>query len=53
MNTFIIKGNWNELKGTLKQKFATLTEDEYLYKEGQKERKLGRIQLRIGRSKAL
>jgi uncharacterized protein YjbJ (UPF0337 family) len=52
MNTFIIKGNWNELKGTLKQKFATLTDDAFLYKEGQKERKLGRIQLRIGRTRS-
>jgi uncharacterized protein YjbJ (UPF0337 family) len=51
MNTFIIKGSWNELKGRLKQKFATLTDDLELLKEGQKERLLGRIQLRIGKSK--
>jgi uncharacterized protein YjbJ (UPF0337 family) len=51
MNTFIIKGTWNELKGTLKQKFANLTDDMELLKEGQKERLLGRIQQRIGKTK--
>jgi uncharacterized protein YjbJ (UPF0337 family) len=53
MNLFIIKGSWNELKGTLKQKFANLTDDLELLKEGQKERLLGRIQQRIGKTKEI
>ena len=37
MNTTGIKGDWNELKGKLKQKFADLTEDDLLYEEGKEE----------------
>ena len=30
-NSKEIKGNWNEFKGKLKQKFADLTDDDLLY----------------------
>ena len=33
MNTTEIKGNWNEQKGLLKQKFAILTDDDLMYKD--------------------
>jgi uncharacterized protein YjbJ (UPF0337 family) len=36
-NSEQIKGNWNELKGKLKQKFAELTEDDLLCDEGKEE----------------
>ena len=29
----IIKGNWDELKGKLKQKYAKLTDDDLLFVE--------------------
>jgi len=29
-----LKGNWNETKGKLKQKFATLTDNDLLLEEG-------------------
>ena len=32
-----IKGNWNELKGKLKQKFAELTKDDLLCDEGKED----------------
>jgi uncharacterized protein YjbJ (UPF0337 family) len=35
-NSEQIKGNWNELKGKLKQKFAELTEDDLLLTKGKK-----------------
>ena len=35
MTTTEIKGDWNILKGTLKQKWAQLTDDDHQYLEGQ------------------
>lgn len=46
-----IKGNWNELKGKLKQKFANLTDDDLLFAEGKEDELLGRLEKKIGKSK--
>ena len=46
-----LKGNWNETKGKIKQKYADLTDDDLLYEEGKDEELLGRIQKKIGESK--
>lgn len=46
-----IKGNWNEIKGKLKQQFAILTDDDLLLVEGKQEEMLGRIQVKIGKTK--
>lgn len=46
-----IKGNWNELKGKLKQKYAKLTDDDLLFIEGKEDELLGRLEKRIGKSK--
>ncbi len=51
MNDLQIKGNWNELKGKLKQKYGSLTDDDLTYVEGKEEELLGRIQQKTGRSK--
>ncbi|WP_339839477.1 CsbD family protein [uncultured Flavobacterium sp.] len=51
MNTTGIKGDWNELKGKLKQKFADLTEDDLLYEEGKEDELYGKIQQKIGKTK--
>ena len=51
MNTTEVKGNWNEQKGNLKQKFATLTDNDLLFEEGKKEEMLGRLQIKLGKSK--
>lgn len=51
MNTTEIKGDWNELKGKLKQKYATLTDDDLLLKEGKQEELEGRLQKKLGKSK--
>lgn len=50
-NSEEIKGNWNELKGNLKQKFAELTEDDLLYEEGQEDEMWGKIQQKLGKTK--
>ena len=46
----MIKGDWNVLKGKLKQKFANLTDDDLLYIHGKEEELIGRIQQKIGRT---
>jgi len=51
MNTTELKGNWDEQKGKLKQKFAQLTDDDLLFAEGKKEEMLGRIQVKLGKTK--
>ncbi|MBP6335368.1 MAG: CsbD family protein [Bacteroidia bacterium] len=50
-NTTELKGNWNEQKGKLKQMFASLTDDDLLFAEGKKDEMLGRIQVKLGKSK--
>jgi uncharacterized protein YjbJ (UPF0337 family) len=51
MNKSELKGNWNEQKGLLKQKFAMLTDDDLLFAEGKKDEMLGRLQIKLGKSK--
>ena len=51
MNTTELKGNWNEQKGKLKQKFASLTDDDLLFEEGKEDEMWGRIQKKVGKSK--
>lgn len=43
-----ISGSWKEIKGKLKQKYASLTDDDLLYEEGQEEELLGRLQRKLG-----
>lgn len=47
-----MKGNWAEVKGKLKQKFATLTDDDLLFVEGKEEELEGRLQAKLGKTKA-
>jgi uncharacterized protein YjbJ (UPF0337 family) len=51
MNTTVIKGNWNELKGKLKQKYANLTDDDLMFSEGREDELLGKLQKKLGKSK--
>lgn len=51
MNTTGIKGDWNELKGKLKQKYADLTDDDLLYEEGKEDELYGKIQQKVGKTK--
>lgn len=52
MTTLEIKGDWNIIKGKLKQKWATLTDDDLQYAEGKLEEVYGRIQKRTGETRA-
>lgn len=51
MNTTELKGNWDEQKGKLKQKFATLTDNDLLFVEGKKDEMLGKLQIKLGKTK--
>lgn len=51
MNTTELEGNWEEQKGKLKQKFAALTENDLLFQEGMKEEMIGKLQIKLGKTK--
>ena len=51
MTTLQIKGNWNVIKGKLKQKYAKLTDDDLRYSEGREEELVGRIQKVTGETR--
>jgi len=51
MNTTEFKGNWNVLKGKLKQRYAELTDDDLTYVDGAEDELFGRLQVKLGKSK--
>jgi uncharacterized protein YjbJ (UPF0337 family) len=51
MTTTEIKGNWDEQKGKLKKKFATLTDNDLMFAEGKKEEMMGKLEIKLGKSK--
>ncbi|MEI8046749.1 MAG: CsbD family protein [Bacteroidota bacterium] len=51
MNTTGVIGNWNERKGRLKQKFGFLTDNDLMFEEGKKEEMLGKLQIKLGKTK--
>lgn len=46
-----LKGNWNELKGKVKQKYAELSDDDLLYEEGKEDELVGRLQKKTGQTR--
>jgi uncharacterized protein YjbJ (UPF0337 family) len=51
MNKLVFKGNWDEVKGKLKQKFAQLTDQDLLFAEGKDDELLGRLEKKLGKKK--
>lgn len=51
MNDLELKGNWNEMKGKLKEEYAVLTDNDLAYEEGQEDQLIGNIQEKLGKSK--
>ncbi|HLF53084.1 CsbD family protein [Flavobacterium sp.] len=51
MNSTELKGNWNEQKGKLKQKFAALTDNDLMLIEGKREEMLGKLQIKLGKTR--
>ena len=51
MNKLETKGDWNIIKGKLKQKWAKLTDNDLQYVEGKHEELFGRIQKCTGETR--
>lgn len=51
MNSEEAQGKWKIQKGKLKQKFALLTENDFLFADGKKDEMLGRLQTKLGKTK--
>lgn len=51
MNKLEMKGNWNEIKGKLKQKYGDLTDDDLVFVEGKEDELYGRLQKMLGKTK--
>ena len=50
MNTEEIKGNWNQIKGKVKQQWGELTDDNMDWSEGHRDQLVGRIQEKYGKN---
>lgn len=46
-----IKGNWNQLKGKIKEEYGELTDNDLAYEEGQEDQLIGRLQTKLGKTK--
>jgi uncharacterized protein YjbJ (UPF0337 family) len=51
MNKLSFRGNWNEIKGKLKQKYGNLTDDDLTFIQGKEDELLGRLQQRTGQTR--
>jgi uncharacterized protein YjbJ (UPF0337 family) len=51
MNDLTIEGNWNQVKGKLKQKYSDLTDDDLQFQEGKEDELYGRLQTKLGKTK--
>ena len=51
MDKLQIKGNWNVLKGKMKQKYGELSDKDLTYVEGQEDELLGRLQKKTGKAR--
>ncbi|AXI99439.1 Uncharacterized conserved protein YjbJ, UPF0337 family [Cyclonatronum proteinivorum] len=47
----ISEGNWNQIKGKLKQEYGELTDDDLTYMEGREDELIGKIQEKAGKTK--
>lgn len=46
-----LKGNWNQLKGKMKQAYGDLSDDDLKYDEGKDDEFIGRLQQKLGKTK--
>ena len=51
MNQQILEGNWNEIKGKLRQKWGQLTDDDFQQIRGDAEQLIGVIQRKTGEAR--
>ena len=46
-----LKGNWNQLKGKVKQAYGDLTDDDLTHEEGKDDELLGKLQTKTGKTR--
>ena len=46
-----LRGNWNMVKGKLKERYGDLSDDDLTYAEGKEDQLIGKIQAKTGESK--
>ncbi len=51
MNWEQVRGNWNQMKGKVKQRWGDLTDDDLTRIEGNRDELVGRLQERYGYAK--
>jgi uncharacterized protein YjbJ (UPF0337 family) len=51
MTALELKGNWNVIKGKLKQQYATLTDNDLVYVHGAEDELFGRLQVKLGKTR--
>lgn len=50
-NSEEFKGNWKEIKEKLKQQYAQLVDNDFLFADGKKDELLARLQIKLGKTK--
>jgi uncharacterized protein YjbJ (UPF0337 family) len=51
MNPSESKGNWEEQKSRLKEKFAALTDNDFLFVKGKREEMIAKLQIKLGKTR--
>ncbi|GAA4325899.1 CsbD family protein [Flaviaesturariibacter amylovorans] len=51
MDRLELKGQWNELKGKVKQAHGDLTDDDLRYEDGKEDELFGRLQQKLGKTR--
>jgi uncharacterized protein YjbJ (UPF0337 family) len=51
VNQDIFEGRWNQIKGTVREKWGQLTDDDFTQIAGKKDQLVGRVQERYGLAK--
>ncbi len=51
MDKLEFKGQWNELKGKIKQAYGDLTDDDLAYEDGKDDEMLGKLQQKTGKGR--
>lgn len=51
MNKGVIMRSWREQKILLKRMFSNLTDDDFIFEEGQREEMLNRLQAKLGKTR--
>jgi uncharacterized protein YjbJ (UPF0337 family) len=46
-----VRGDWNIVKGKLKQHYGNLTDDDLAFVKGKEEELIGRLQQKLGKTK--